>query len=92
MPDLFNFVGTGPLLAVVLIVVVALLIFYVASRYRVANANEALIVAGSRGSKVRDERGEVAAQPPRLPTRASGSSWVAARSCCRSSTRSVGSS
>src|SRR5687767_6032174 len=61
MPDLFTFVGTGPLLAVVLIVVLALLVFYVASRYRVANANEALIVAGSRGSKVRDERGEVAA-------------------------------
>src|SRR3712207_8465372 len=31
------------------------------SRYRVANANEALIVAGSRGARVRDERGEVAA-------------------------------
>jgi flotillin len=61
MPDLFNFVGTGPLLAVVLIVVLALLVFYVASRYRVANANEALIVAGSRGAKVRDERGQVAA-------------------------------
>jgi len=61
MPDIFNFVGTGPLLAILLIVVLALLVFYVASRYRVANANEALIVAGSRGSKVRDERGEVAA-------------------------------
>ncbi len=61
MPDIFNFVGTGPLLAIALIVVLALLVFYVASRYRVANANEALIVAGSRGSKVRDERGEVAA-------------------------------
>src|SRR5918997_2466574 len=61
MPDIFNFVGTGPLLAIGLIVILALLVFYVASRYRVANANEALIVAGSRGSKVRDERGEVAA-------------------------------
>ncbi len=61
MPDIFNFVGTGPLLAIVLVVVIGLLVFYVASRYRVANANEALIVAGSRGSKVRDERGEVAA-------------------------------
>jgi len=61
MPDLFSFAGTGPLLAIVLVVVLALLVFYVASRYRVANANEALIVAGSRGSKVRDERGEVAA-------------------------------
>jgi flotillin len=61
MPDIFSFVGTGPLLALLLVVVLALLVFYVASRYRVANANEALIVAGSRGSKVRDERGEVAA-------------------------------
>ena len=44
-------------------VVVALLIFYVASRYRVANANEALIVAGSRGSKVRDERVRAVLRP-----------------------------
>ncbi|CAN5598364.1 hypothetical protein BH20CHL6_BH20CHL6_11610 [soil metagenome] len=62
MPELFEFAGTGPLLVVVAIVVLALLASYVASRYRVANANEALIVAGSRGAKVRDERGEVAAQ------------------------------
>jgi flotillin len=62
MPDLFTFAGTGPLLGVLLVVVLGLLVFYVASRYRVANANEALIVAGSRGAKVRDERGEVAAQ------------------------------
>jgi uncharacterized membrane protein YqiK len=48
VPDIFNFVGTGPLLALLLIVVIALLLFYVASRYRVANGNEALIVAGSR--------------------------------------------
>ncbi|HUG49248.1 MAG TPA: SPFH domain-containing protein [Candidatus Limnocylindria bacterium] len=61
MPDLLNFTGVGPLLGVVLVVVLGLLVFYVASRYRVANANEALIVAGSRGSKVRDERGQVAA-------------------------------
>ena len=61
MPEFFDFVGTGPLLAIVTIVVVALLASYVASRYRVANANEALIVAGSRGAKVRDERGELAA-------------------------------
>src|SRR5687768_2430769 len=61
MPDLFSFVGTGPLLAIVLIVVLGLLVFYVASRYRVANANEALVVAGSRGAKVRDERGKLVA-------------------------------
>ena len=66
MPDLVNLVGGGPLLIIVAVVVVALLISYVASRYRVANANEALIVAGSRGAKVRDERGEVAAEGGRV--------------------------
>jgi len=61
MPDLLDFGGTAPLLVIALIAVLALLVFYIASRYRVANANEALIVAGSRGAKVRDERGEIAA-------------------------------
>src|ERR687895_1208390 len=62
MPDLFDFGDAGGILAVVaLIVVLVLIASYIASRYRVANANEALIVAGSRGAKVRDERGEVAA-------------------------------
>ncbi|MGH2456025.1 MAG: flotillin family protein, partial [Candidatus Limnocylindria bacterium] len=61
MPDLVNLVGGGPLLIIVAVVIVALLASYVASRYRVANANEALIVAGSRGARVRDERGDVAA-------------------------------
>jgi flotillin len=65
MPDFLNLVGGGPLLIVVLVVVIALLASYVASRYRVANANEALIVAGSRGAKVRDEKGEVAAAAER---------------------------
>jgi flotillin len=66
MPDFVNLVGGGPLLIIVAVVIVALLISYVASRYRVANANEALIVAGSRGAKVRDERGEVAAEGGRV--------------------------
>jgi flotillin len=61
MPDLIDFTGIGPLLGVLLVVVLGLLVFYIASRYRVANANEALIIAGSRGAKVRDERGEIAA-------------------------------
>src|SRR2546430_10058917 len=42
---------------------ISLLVFYVASRYRVANANEALIVAGSRGAKVRDEKGKLMVAP-----------------------------
>ena len=66
MPDILNLVGGGPLLIIVLVVVIALLASYVASRYRVANANEALIVAGSRGAKVRDEKGEVAAAGGRV--------------------------
>jgi flotillin len=61
MLDLLGFSGTGPILVLVTVIVVALLIFYVASRYRVANANEALVVAGSRGAKVRDERGKLVA-------------------------------
>jgi flotillin len=49
---------TGEFLVIGAVIIVALLIFYVASRYKVANANEALIVAGSRGAKVHDERGQ----------------------------------
>ncbi len=63
--EFFDFVGTGPLLVIVTLVIIALLFSFVASRYRVANANEALIVAGSRGAKVRDERGQVAASTGR---------------------------
>jgi flotillin len=66
MPDLVELVGGGPLLIIIAVVIVALLASYVASRYRVANANEALIVAGSRGAKVRDEKGEVAAAGGRV--------------------------
>ena len=66
MPDLVELVGGGPLLVIIAVVIVALLASYVASRYRVANANEALIVAGSRGAKVRDEKGEVAAAGGRV--------------------------
>ena len=56
---MFGITGVGPLLVFGTVIIVALLIFYVASRYRVANANEALIVAGSAGAKVRDEKGQL---------------------------------
>jgi flotillin len=56
---MFGLTGVGPLLVFGTVIIIALLVFYVASRYRVANANEALIVAGSRGAKVRDERGQL---------------------------------
>jgi flotillin len=45
------------------VVILVLLIAFVSSRYHVAGANEALIVAGSRGAKVRNERGQLVATP-----------------------------
>ncbi|HEY3085034.1 MAG TPA: SPFH domain-containing protein [Candidatus Dormibacteraeota bacterium] len=60
MPD---FVTSTPFLVVTGVIVLILLIAFVSSRYHVAGANEALIVAGSRGAKVRDERGQVVATP-----------------------------
>src|SRR5712692_3443572 len=56
-----SFVTSIPFLAVTGVIILVLLIAFVASRYKVAGANEALIVAGSRGAKVRDERGQVMA-------------------------------
>ncbi|HEV2140361.1 MAG TPA: flotillin family protein, partial [Candidatus Dormibacteraeota bacterium] len=58
-----SFVTSSPFLVVAAVIVLVLLIAFVASRYHVAGANEALIVAGSRGAKVRDERGQVQAAP-----------------------------
>ena len=60
MPD---FLISSPFLGVTAVVIVLLLIAFVASRYKVAGANEAIIVAGSRGAKVHDERGQVISSP-----------------------------
>ena len=60
MPE---FLTSTPFLGVAGVVVLLLLIAFVASRYHVAGANEALIVAGSRGAKVRDEKGQTASHP-----------------------------
>ncbi len=60
MPE---FVTSTPFLVVAGVIILVLLIAFVASRYHVAGANEALIVAGSRGAKVRDERGQAVASP-----------------------------
>ncbi len=57
MSDLVTFGGAGALLVLAAVLVFVLLLAFAASRYRVANANEALIVAGSRGAKVRDSSG-----------------------------------
>ena len=48
MPDLFDFVGSGVLPAFRVIVIVVLIVSYVGSRYKVAGANEALVVSGQR--------------------------------------------
>jgi uncharacterized membrane protein YqiK len=45
-----SFVTSTPFLAVTGVIILILLIAFVASRYKVASANAALIVAGSRGS------------------------------------------
>jgi flotillin len=58
-----SFVTTSPFLAVTGVVILILILAFVASRYKVAGANEAIIVAGSRGAKVRDERGKVVSSP-----------------------------
>ena len=48
MPDIFDFVG-GPVLTIFLIIIiVVLLVAFVSSRYKVAAANEALVVSGAR--------------------------------------------
>src|SRR5437773_12501638 len=55
MPD---FVTSSPFLVVTAVVILILILAFVASRYKVAGATEAIIVAGSRGAKVHDERGQ----------------------------------
>jgi len=58
MGDLVNFTGATALLVLAAVLVFVLLLAFAASRYRVANANEALIVAGSKGARVRDASGQ----------------------------------
>jgi len=58
-----NFAGSSPFLVVTAVVILILILAFVASRYKVAGANEAIIVAGSRGAKVRDEHGHVVSTP-----------------------------
>src|SRR2546427_71264 len=58
-----EFLSSSPFLGVAVVVIILLLISFVASRYKVAGANEAIIVAGSRGAKVHNERGQVISSP-----------------------------
>lgn len=51
MPDignLFNFVGSGVIPVLLVVVVLVLVVAYLGSRYKVAGANEALIVSGRK--------------------------------------------
>ena len=48
MPDLISFVGEGVIPIFLIIVIAVLIVAYIGSRYKVAGANEALIVAGQR--------------------------------------------
>ncbi|CAN5467119.1 flotillin family protein [soil metagenome] len=48
MPDVFGFIGTGVVPVFLIIVVVVLIVSYIGSRYKVAGANEALVVSGQR--------------------------------------------
>ncbi len=48
MPDIFEFVGGGVLPIFGAIVIAVLIVSYVGSRYKVAGANEALVVSGQR--------------------------------------------
>ena len=58
-----SFVTSSPFLVVAFVVIIILILAFVASRYKVAGANEAIIVAGARGAKVRDEKGQVSTRP-----------------------------
>jgi flotillin len=48
VPDIIDFVGSGVLPVFLVIVMVVLIVSYVGSRYKVAGANEALVVSGQR--------------------------------------------
>jgi flotillin len=57
VPDFLNFLGGGTLVVFLGIVIVVLLVAYLGSRYKVAAANEALIVSGRRGRGATGEQG-----------------------------------
>src|SRR5258708_20807297 len=58
-----HFAAPSPFIVAPAVVILILILAFVASRYKVAGANEAIIVAGSRGAKVRDEHGRVVSTP-----------------------------
>jgi flotillin len=48
VPDIFSFIGAGVIPIFLTIVIVVLIVSYIGSRYKVAGANEALVVSGQR--------------------------------------------
>ena len=48
MPDILGFIGGGVIPIFLIIIVVVLIVSYIGSRYKVAGANEALVVSGQR--------------------------------------------
>jgi len=48
MPDIFSFVGGGVIPVLLIVVVLVLVVAYMGTRYKVAGANEALIISGRR--------------------------------------------
>ncbi|HET7169104.1 MAG TPA: SPFH domain-containing protein [Candidatus Limnocylindrales bacterium] len=48
MGDILNFIGSGVIPIFLIIIVVVLIVSYIGSRYKVAGANEALVVSGQR--------------------------------------------
>ncbi len=58
---LFDVGGGGVLAVFAIVVIVVLLVLYASRRYQVAGPNEALIIAGAQGAKIRQPSGEVAA-------------------------------
>jgi flotillin len=48
LPDIIGFIGTGVIPVFLVIVIIVLIVSYIGSRYKVAGANEALVVSGQR--------------------------------------------
>jgi uncharacterized membrane protein YqiK len=48
MPDFLNFVGGGVIPVLLIVIVLVLVVAYMGTRYKVAGANEALIISGRR--------------------------------------------
>jgi flotillin len=48
LPDIFSFIGGGVIPIFLIVIIVVLIVSYIGSRYKVAGANEALIVSGQR--------------------------------------------